>query len=1062
MPDLGDDVSMSEVITYREALLILSGAQSKLLTALDQAATAGLTAWAAGTVAMGKDPGLMLGLIELKDGIVSYGNDIIRRVGDWRKGLSRYDRSQRLAAAHAVLVVTSFFETLEASDFPVPFERFGFTDGEKAALALGERIPQGYAETIDFLLKERLPLPETHVSFAGVCRQLEIFYSRISTRVMRFISGLALWDSLDDTQRARVQTAINNVPAMALSKYESAYLSLANDNREFEVWAGLTEAHALGVGLDRVNELLSDMTNKKGSRARVNLSRSYQAALAEPIAGAVEAPDDINLPTLAEAYINPRCRAAEVRASDAPAESEWWDGQNVIPDIEIFLAGWLTSPKATKAPLVVLGEPGSGKSKLIEALAGRLPPQDFLPVIVPLRDVAAESIVQEQIEQAIYQGPGDQVNWNDLREAAGDALPVVLLDGFDELIQAAAVNRYDYLEQVRDFQRRQAQIGCPVSVIVTSRTVVADYVRFPAGTMALQLQPFSEAQVGRWLEIWAQHNSRALAQRGLTPLSPERALVHRELAEQPLLLMMLAIFDATDNALQQTTAPIGRVDLFERLLIGFAQREVQKYAPNRALSSVRQRELARREVQRLAMVAVSMFVRGQQVITEAELERDLPILFPSQANPPRDQSALSHAQRITGRFFFIYVSEARSGSDRVRSYEFLHSTFGEYLVARAIFQALDSLVAIRRAMEQTSSLGGRLDDGPLYAMLSFFCLSGRTAITDFLQELFGSLRDDKRTRFEEILSRLFADSLDPQPSRSFQTFEPIACQIPRRLAVYSANLALMLVRVASRIVASDIFGAAEAAERWRQYGYLWRGSLTQTEWRAFSDSIRARIRDSGSHVDIELTSEDGSPVSPLDSLVIVRALASREAGQFDIILAADGTGMSYDADIPASSTVGRAFRDVAFLPSWHVGVLFLQSIPVARALHGEVRWQGAENIGLLPGYLLSVLDYGRDATPQERATHYAYCLDMMATNPEAYEQLMMRLRQDAPTFSSSVVIGLLRRANVVAPTKSAAAIVNQLWLRSDIGDNRSEVARLVSDILGDWGTFPGLNVDLFG
>jgi energy-coupling factor transporter ATP-binding protein EcfA2 len=1054
---------MSEVISYREALLILSGAESKLLLTLDRAATAGLTAWAAGTVATGKDPTMVMGLIELKDGIVGYGNEIVRRVGDWRKGLSRYNRSQRLAAAHAVLVVTSYFETLEASDLPVAFDQLDFTDGEKAAVALGTRIPQGYAETIGFLLKERMPIPETHQSFIDVCRRLENFYSRISSRMVHFISGLAVFDSLDNAQRMSLVSTINDVPARALSRYREAYISLAQDNREFEVWAGLTEVHALGMGLERVHTLLSDMTQKKGSRPRVNLTRSYRAALSEPIAGAVEAPEDINLPTLAEAYINPRCRVAEVRASDAPAETEWWAQKDLVPDIEVFLTGWLTSPKAIKTPLVVLGEPGSGKSKLVEILAGRLPPQDFLPVIVPLRDVAAESIVQEQIEQAIYQGPGDQINWNDLREAAGDALPVVLLDGFDELIQAAAVNRYDYLEQVRDFQRRQAQIGCPVSVIVTSRTVVADYVRFPVGTMALQLQPFSEAQVGRWLEIWAQHNTTALEQRGLTPLSPGHALAHRELAEQPLLLMMLAIFDTTDNSLQRATSPIGRADLYERLLIGFAQREVQKYATNRALPAARQFELARREVQLLAMVAVSMFVRGQQVITEAELERDLPILFPfTEGHVTRDQSALGHAQRITGRFFFIYVSEARSGPDRVRSYEFLHSTFGEYLVARAIFQALDSLVAIRKAMEQTSSLGGRLDDGPLYAILSFFCLSGRAAIIDFLSELFESLESDKRTRFEEVLSRLFAESLAPQPSRSLQAFEPIACQIPRRLAVYSANLALMLVQVSSGIAASNLFGTTEAAERWRQYGYLWRGSLTQAEWRGFSDSIRARIRDRGTHVDIELTAEDGSPVSPLDSLVIVPALASREAGQFDIILAKDGTGASYDVNIPPFSTAGRAFRDAAFLPSWHIGVFLLQSIPAIRALHGEVRWQGSEDIGLLPGYLLAMLDYSRDATPHDRATHYAYCLDMMATNPQAYEQLMMRSYYDAPTFPPSLVVSLLRRANVVAPTRSAAAIVNHLWLRSDLGDNRPEVAKLVSDILGDWGTFPGLNVDLFG
>src|SRR6185369_9423680 len=108
--------------------------------------------------------------------------------------------------------------------------------------------------------------------------------------------------------------------------------------------------------------------------------------------------------------------------------------------------GYLTSPRAARLPLVVLGEPGSGKSKLAEVLAARLPEHDFFPILVQLRDVAAESMIQEQIEQAIFQGPGKHVSWHDQLEAADGALPVVLLDGLDELIQATAMNRYDYLE----------------------------------------------------------------------------------------------------------------------------------------------------------------------------------------------------------------------------------------------------------------------------------------------------------------------------------------------------------------------------------------------------------------------------------------------------------------------------------------------------------------------------------------------------------------------------------------------------------------------------------------
>ena len=218
-------------------------------------------------------------------------------------------------------------------------------------------------------------------------------------------------------------------------------------------------------------------------------------------------------PSLAEAYLTPQCRVGEVRPGDDPAAAEWWAQQPMVPDVEVFLTGYLTSLRAVRWPLVVLGEPGSGKSKLTEVLAARLADGDFLPVRVELRDVAAESMILEQIEQAVYRGPGERVGWHDLVEASGGAQPVVLLDGFDELVQASAVNRYDYLEQVRDFQRRQAQIGHPVAVIITSRTVVADHTRFPAGTLAMQLQPFTEEQVRRWVD----------SGRGPTPSRSRRA-----------------------------------------------------------------------------------------------------------------------------------------------------------------------------------------------------------------------------------------------------------------------------------------------------------------------------------------------------------------------------------------------------------------------------------------------------------------------------------------------------------------------------------------------------------
>jgi hypothetical protein len=461
---------VDEGLTYYTALRLLGRPESRLVTLLDAVATGGLTVWAGSALVTGKDAAAPLGILDLKNEAVQFGHQIVERISDWRSGLSRFDRSQRLAAAHAILVISSYFEALGDAELPVSAERLGLTGSEQAALAADGAAPDGYAEVIDFLLREHLPIPEPHRTYAEVRSQLRDCYSRLSSRLLKFIAGLAVWDEVDAGARDALAAAVRGVPGRALDRYDDAYRHLAADNQEFGVWAGLTGIHAIGAALSGMSSLLEGMSARPpGQRPRVHLAMSYQAALGDPIIGAGQAPEGVILPTLAEGYINPVCRVAETRPGDNPAGSEWWESQELVPDAEVFLAGYLTSTRAVRAPLVVLGEPGSGKSKLAEVLAARLPDHDFLPVLVELRDVAAESMILEQIEQAIYQRPGERVSWHDLLEAADDALPVVLLDGFDELIQATAVNRYDYLEQVREFQRRQAQAGHPVAVIVTSR-----------------------------------------------------------------------------------------------------------------------------------------------------------------------------------------------------------------------------------------------------------------------------------------------------------------------------------------------------------------------------------------------------------------------------------------------------------------------------------------------------------------------------------------------------------------------------------------------------------------
>jgi hypothetical protein len=201
-----------------------------------------------------------------------------------------------------------------------------------------------------------------------------------------------------------------------------------------------------------------------------------------------------------------------------PAVEAWWNEAPVRSDLTGYLAGALTSPEAASAPLVVLGQPGAGKSVLTKVLAARLPASDFMPVRVVLREAPADGDIQDQVEYAIRAATGESADWPKVARAMGGAVPVVLLDGFDELLQATGVSQSDYLIRVARFQQREADQGRPVVVLVTSRTTVADRARYPEGSVALRLEPFRPQQRAGWLERWNQLNAPYLAARGLSPL----------------------------------------------------------------------------------------------------------------------------------------------------------------------------------------------------------------------------------------------------------------------------------------------------------------------------------------------------------------------------------------------------------------------------------------------------------------------------------------------------------------------------------------------------------------
>ncbi|TQE17530.1 hypothetical protein Sipo8835_27905 [Streptomyces ipomoeae] len=596
-----------------------------------------------------------------------------------------------------------------------------------------------------------------------------------------------------------------------------------------------------GVGLSGLGAMLADFAG------RDERSRAARTQLNSPISSLD--PRGPRLPSLAEGYVNPRFRLTEaytVARLDLDhhvASDKWWAEQPVYDTIEEFFAAHFLSASALLAPLVVLGHPGAGKSLLTRLLAARLPADEFRPLRVELRHTPAEADLEEQLEHGLRQATGRKMSWPEWYGSQPGTIPVVLLDGFDELLQAGAqrlgsYRQWTYLTDLESFQHREAEQGRPLIVVVTSRTVVADRAAIPTESQVLRLEPFAEPEIDRWLSIWNRTNGTYLKQHGLRPLTAEPVIRHHhELAAQPLLLLMLALYDAVDNALHRLEDEnISRTQLYDRLLREFVQRQVVK---DGSRPPSEQRAAVDRELHRLSVIALGMFHRGAQAISGEEADRDLAALRNTEPHGPQDcrepqepPRGIGSSKTLFGRFFFMHEAQAVVTEERLRSYEFIHATFGEHLAARLIVRALERLV------KSAGSGQGPADDGELYALLSFAPLTDRAQLVQNLREMLAAWTDPvTRDDLPDLLAELFEDAVWETPHRTDLGHAPTRLTRTYRDTVYNVNLLLIAVLAAGEVHASEFLRTDDVIDTWRRHSKLWQSQLSASSWELLSSFL---------------------------------------------------------------------------------------------------------------------------------------------------------------------------------------------------------------------------------
>ncbi|MFI6921529.1 NACHT domain-containing protein [Nonomuraea spiralis] len=825
------DVSLS----YRGALQILGRHDRPWLEQLDRLLGGGiLIAGATSLAIVAPGPAAVCaavwGWVDQKTQAMGLLRTVLDRVSDRLLGLEGYERHQLIAASHTTIVISSFFEVLGEKA-----KGLHLLDEERERLATGKWRQDG-ERLFENLYGLDVPIPSATCGYHENLENIDAWLGDLTVRTLSFFRPMVGRKALPPSETVQEE---------AVERYRTHFIELAATVPEFFVWASLGEHAATrhlitgigselqeafqsqGAALTRIERLLSFGRPHHGAGERDVASvvaRANRGALSEPVVPTSDRYDSaLTVPTIEEIYVRPHCHfAAFARNDSRPASEEWWDEQRFSPHLDLLLTAHLTSPVAFQWPLLLLGHPGAGKSLLTKVLAARLPPTAYTVVRVPLRHVNADAAILHQIQAALDLATNGRVQWWEVAHANPQAVRVVLLDGLDELLQAASGSRdrRGYLQEIMDFQRTEGQQGFPVAVIVTSRTVVADRVLITEGTPIIKLDDFENMQITEWLNRWNEVNRAAVTSGRMREVPPALMLGNGlyELVKQPLLLLMLALYAADPSA-----APIDAVmstgALYRLLLNEFARREATK--PRVLLSEKAVTAAVKEHLWRLTVAAFAMVNRGRQDITDAELGADLIAL---DERPSEAAEVTEIGRDLVAKFFFVHRAEARTGNDDSvrRCYEFLHATFGEYLVAEHIVTTLRTLAAMRK-------LSGRpVDDGFLHALLSHQPLSDRRQILTFAAELFCELSESDQEQINTLLEELVGSVRRRHDTGRHASYRPTVLDRVRHLAAYSLNLVLLRVLMArtTPVDIADLCGENEDPKFvWRSTVALWEAGL---------------------------------------------------------------------------------------------------------------------------------------------------------------------------------------------------------------------------------------------
>lgn len=704
--------------------------------------------------------------------IIEKGKDQIKGLfGNDDQPADFYSSYEKAQAAQVMMVFTAYFDSM-ALYLPDEYREIALSGKEKMVITeqsiadynewLKEHSPEAASpearEILDYPLDLQMPLE----SVSDYKNRLCVFYKMLTDQLLAFFEKLSFLDDFSGSRKDKFFNTLNKLPAMAVENYRKQYFQLKKESEDFRIWADTWEhkniEKQIDVGFKEVAKFFEELLAKykeqsKGDGAKTleKYRLHYEGLISEKILETekeeFKADDGTNLvfPQKMNIFIPQAFKALEYKKDMQLEAEKTWGGKD-LNGIGEFISASLHHSVTGNLPLLILGVPGAGKTLLCQMLAAQIFAPEYHVIIINLRDTAAEQSVIQQINDQIERDFANKCTWDEISDSAMSKPILLIFDGYDELLQASGRTYADYITKIARFQKEQRNhFGIQVKCIVTSRTTLIDKAYIPDGTTVMKLSDFKEDRINRWSDIWNSENSKYFKKHQIEKFAvrPDSKLF--DLAKQPLLLFMLALYDSTENALKKNEN-LSYPQLYDQLIRDFIRREQQKQPGFSSGSREAQNNAINKEMRKVGIAAMGMYNRRILYIRGEDLEKDLAYLEHPAAGsrrPEEQYETLKDSEKLLGRFFFIHHAVSKEGNGKNASkrnaYEFLHNTFGEFLTADFVVSELVQKLRYLAVMENQCIEGISMERAPgaekgYFSSLLYAPLFSRPMVVKMIRE----------------------------------------------------------------------------------------------------------------------------------------------------------------------------------------------------------------------------------------------------------------------------------------------------------------------------------------